>query len=77
MIGSDGTGHERGTDAESATKTPDMRGGVVQDSPGNPNMGVEHDNGGNGNLTGEERPDRSGARTGRTAARSRRAQPGA
>ncbi len=56
MIGSDGTGHERGTDAESATMTPDMVSGVVQDSPGNPNMGVEQDNGGNGNLTGEERP---------------------
>ena len=56
MIGTDGTGHERGTDAESATKTPDMRGGVVQDSPGTSNVNVEHDNGGNGNLTGEERP---------------------
>ena len=56
MIGSDGTGHERGTDAESATKTPDTRGGVVQDSPGTSNVNVEHDNGGNGNLTGEERP---------------------
>ena len=53
-----GLGHERGTDAESATKTPSGDRGVVQDSPGNPNMGVEHDNGGNGNLTGEERPDR-------------------
>lgn len=51
-----GLGHERGTDAESATRTPNMDRGVVQDSPGNPNMGVEHDNGGNGNLTGEERP---------------------
>jgi len=56
MIGSDGTGHERGTDAESATRTPNMDRGVVQDSPGNPNAGVEDDNGGNGNLTGDERP---------------------
>ena len=56
MIGSDGTGHERGTDAESATKTPDMVRGVVQDSPGTSNANVEHDNGGNGNLTGDERP---------------------
>jgi hypothetical protein len=53
----DGTGHERGTDAESATKTSlGNRGGVVQDSPGSSNANVEHDNGGNGNLTGEQRP---------------------
>ncbi|WP_424950738.1 hypothetical protein [Deinococcus sp.] len=57
LIGTDGgTGHERGTDAESATRTPNVHGDVVQDSPGNPDMGVEDDNGGNGNLTGEERP---------------------
>lgn len=52
-----GADHERGTDAESATRTPDHDRGVVQDSPGNPDRGVAHDNGGNGNLTGEERPN--------------------
>ena len=57
MVGSEGgTGHERGTDAESATRTPNQNRGVVQDSPGTTNANVEHDNGGNGNLTGEERP---------------------
>ncbi|GGJ79571.1 hypothetical protein [Deinococcus aquiradiocola] len=52
----DGSGHARGTDADSATKTPNQDRGVVQDSPGNPDYGTADDAGGNGNLTGEERP---------------------
>ena len=47
----------RGTDSESATKTPNQNRGVVQDSPGNPNLGFEHDAGGKGNLTSAEMPD--------------------
>lgn len=31
----------RSTDSESATKFPTPRSGVVQDSPGNPSVGVE------------------------------------
>lgn len=33
----------RSTDSESATKTPEIKSGVVQDSPGNPNIGTTNE----------------------------------
>lgn len=45
---------QRGTDSESATKSPNADRGVVQDSPGSPDLGFAPDNGGQGNLTGAE-----------------------
>ena len=50
-------GHERGTDSQSATRTPNQDRGVVQDSPGNPDSGVASDAGGSGNLTSAELPE--------------------
>ncbi|AZI43317.1 hypothetical protein EHF33_11650 [Deinococcus psychrotolerans] len=47
----------RGTDSESATKTPNQNRGVIQDSPGNPDLGFESDAGGEGNLTDAEMPE--------------------
>ncbi|SEJ04133.1 hypothetical protein SAMN04488058_103172 [Deinococcus reticulitermitis] len=37
----DGMQEERSTDSESATRFPTPQSGVVQDSPGNPGVGVE------------------------------------
>ena len=45
---------ERATDARSATLTPNQDRGVVQDSPGTAGLNVEHDAGGDGNLTAAE-----------------------
>ncbi|MFC4454506.1 hypothetical protein [Deinococcus sonorensis] len=45
---------ERSTDSESATRTPNQDRGVVQDSPGSPDIGTAHDSGGAGNLTEAE-----------------------
>lgn len=39
----DGMQSERSTDSESATRSPTPQSGVVQDSPGNPAIGVEND----------------------------------
>lgn len=50
----DGAQEQRGTDSTSATKMPNADRGVVQDSPGSPDLGFAHDNGGQGNLTSAE-----------------------
>lgn len=46
---------ERATDSQSATRTPGLDRGVVQDSPGTPDAGFADQNGGNGNLSDTER----------------------
>ena len=53
----DGVPETRATDSESATKTPNQERGVIQDSPGNPDLGFASDAGGEGNLTDAEMPE--------------------
>jgi hypothetical protein len=49
----DGMQEERSTTSETAPRTPNTLRGVVQDSPGNHDVGVADDAGGNGNLSAE------------------------
>lgn len=47
---------EHDSEAQPTGNGKQIRGGVVQDSPGNPNAGFENDAGGDGNLTAQEMP---------------------
>lgn len=47
----------RDPEAEPTGNGNQIRGGVVQDSPGNPGTGFENDAGGDGNLTPDLMPE--------------------
>ncbi|MFC6590758.1 hypothetical protein ACFP81_01030 [Deinococcus lacus] len=48
---------ERSTDSSSATKFPERRSGVVQDGPGNPEIGTADEQGGLLDDQGDYRSD--------------------